>query len=113
VECPQKIFEIGECAMKLIARDAVRVAGCIANSRVSFEDISSVACALVRSMGFEYKIQPASDSRFLEGRSATISVGGTKIGIMGEINPKVLNNWGIENPVVAFELSADKLMEKL
>ncbi len=112
VEYPQNIFEIGECAIKLMAKDTIKLAACIADSRVSFENISSVAGALMRSLGLEYKIQPVNDIRFVEGRAGVIVAGGDKVGAIGEIHPQVLNNWGLENPVAAFELNVDKLMEK-
>ena len=31
------------------------------------------------------------------------------VGILGEIRPKVLNSWEIENPVVSFEIDLEKL----
>ena len=111
VEYPQKVFEAGECVLGIMAKDMTKVAACIADSRVSYEDIASVLDALLRSLGLEYKVKPANDPRFIEGRAGIISLGGDKLGIVGEVSPKVLNNWGLENPAVAFELNITKLME--
>jgi phenylalanyl-tRNA synthetase beta chain len=111
VEYPQKVFEVGECVLGIMAKDMTKVAACIADSKVSYEDMASVLDALLRSLGLEYKVKPANDPRFIEGRAGTISLGGDRLGIVGEVSPKVLNNWGLENPAVAFELNVTKLME--
>jgi len=112
VECPQRIFESGECAIRLMAKDIIKLAACITDSGVSFEDVSSVLDALLRSLGLEYKVRAAHDPRFIEGRAGVIAVGGDRLGVIGEIHPQALNNWGLENPVVAFELNVSRLMEK-
>jgi len=31
---------------------------------------------------------------------------------LGEVNPRVLNNWEIENPVVGFEVDLDSIFKK-
>jgi phenylalanyl-tRNA synthetase beta chain len=111
VEYPQAVFESGECCLGIMAKDIMKLGACITNAKVSYEDISSVLDALLRSLELEYKIRPANDPRFIEGRSGTINIGGDKIGVVGEIHPRTLNNWGVENPVVAFELNVSKLME--
>jgi len=112
VEYPQKVFEAGECGIMLMAKDIIKLAACITDSSVSFEHISSILDALMRSLGVEYKIRQVHDPRFIEGRAGVIMVGGDKLGVIGELHPQVLNNWGLENPVVAFELNASRLMEK-
>jgi phenylalanyl-tRNA synthetase beta subunit len=33
------------------------------------------------------------------------------VGILGEIHPKILNAWKLENPVAAFELNMDKIVK--
>ncbi len=112
VEYPQMIFESGECAIRLMAKDIIKVAACMTDSRVSFEDMYSNLDALLRSLGLEYNIRAAHDPRFIAGRVGLITVGGDKLGVIGEVHPQVLNNWNLENPVVAFELNVGRLMEK-
>ena len=41
---------------------------------------------------------------FIPGRVGKIVVEGEAIGIIGEIHPAVLEKWGMEMPVVVFEL---------
>ena len=38
---------------------------------------------------------------------------GRKIAYLGEINPKVLENWNLEMPVAALELNLSELFELL
>jgi phenylalanyl-tRNA synthetase beta chain len=40
----------------------------------------------------------------MEGRRADIIVNGTKVGVMGEIFPQVIVNFGLGQPVVGFEI---------
>jgi phenylalanyl-tRNA synthetase beta subunit len=35
----------------------------------------------------------------------------TEVGILGEVHPKVLTAWALENPVAAFELDVQKIIK--
>ena len=41
--------------------------------------------------------------------AATITVAGKQVGIMGEVHPQCLANWGIEMPCAVVELRLDAL----
>ena len=41
---------------------------------------------------------------FIPGRSGQILLDGQKVGVIGEVHPKVLSNWKIEVPVSVWEL---------
>ncbi len=47
------------------------------------------------------------------GRAAALTVGGKTLGILGELHPDVLENYGIEVKCCAFELSFDILFENI
>ncbi|MEM2576933.1 MAG: hypothetical protein QW476_03290, partial [Candidatus Bathyarchaeia archaeon] len=47
---------------------------------------------------------------FIEGRVGKIVINDVEVGLIGEIHPKVLEEWGLEVPVAAFELNATKLL---
>jgi phenylalanyl-tRNA synthetase beta chain len=51
----------------------------------------------------------ADHASFLQGRVATILIENGPVGIVGEMHPQVLENWGIQNPAVAFELEVEPL----
>ncbi len=46
---------------------------------------------------------------YIAGRCAEIYIGDKKAGIIGELHPVVLKNWGIEMPVAAFEMEMSAL----
>ncbi len=116
VEFPQKIFEVAEVveideAAETGTRTIKKLACAISNSSVSYEDVSSVLDALLRNLGIEYRLENCAHDSFIKGRAAEIRVK-TKngkseevIGMMGEIHPRVLNNWGLEKPLVGLELN--------
>ncbi len=111
-EIPQRIFEIGTCVIpderaETKYRDNNRLACGITARQVTYEEIASIVDALMRTIGINYKFKKAENPSFIKGRCAEIMVGGKTIGILGEINPQVLNNWEIENPVIGFEIDLD------
>jgi phenylalanyl-tRNA synthetase beta chain len=117
VEYPQKIFEVGDVVLineekETMTEDEKRLACCIANSKVSYEEISSLLDAVLKNLGFNYKLKKAEHKSFIDGRVAEVFVEKEKIGLVGEISPQVLENWGIEMPVAAFEISLKKLFKK-
>ena len=44
------------------------------------------------------------DPAFLEGRRAVIFSDGNEVGILGEVHPDVISNFGLQHPTVGFEL---------
>jgi phenylalanyl-tRNA synthetase beta chain len=45
-----------------------------------------------------------NDPAFLEGRRAAILSDGRKIGVLGEMHPNVISNFGLQQPTVGFEM---------
>ena len=111
VEYPQRIFELGECAVR--EEDNVfnktKLSACISNSAAGYQDIASVVDGLLRETGITYELKPVTNASFIPGRCAEILCNGKKVGIIGEIHPKVLNNWQLEKPVAAMEINLTKL----
>ncbi|MFQ5815799.1 MAG: phenylalanine--tRNA ligase subunit beta [Candidatus Hydrothermarchaeaceae archaeon] len=114
VEYPQRIYEVGDVLAldqkaETRARNVKRLACAITNSTVSYEDTASVLDSLLRNLGMEYRLVRAKHGSFIEGRAAEVSIKGKRAGVIGEIHPMVLTAWGLEKPVVAFELALDAL----
>jgi phenylalanyl-tRNA synthetase beta chain len=111
VAYPQKIFETGDC----ITRDGSKVdevtklAGITCHAEASFTEARASLDALLSNLGVNAQLTNAEHGSFVEGRAAAIRVAGVQVGIMGEIHPQVLENWGIQNPAAAFELNAKML----
>ncbi|WP_258084666.1 phenylalanine--tRNA ligase subunit beta [Thermococcus thermotolerans] len=108
-EYPQRIFEVGKVTLidesretKTVSESKLAVA--LAHPRVTFTEAKEILESVMRHLGFEYALEEIEHPSFIEGRVGRIVVDGKVIGIIGEIHPAVLENWGIEMPVAAFEL---------
>jgi phenylalanyl-tRNA synthetase beta chain len=58
---------------------------------------------LLGNLGLKGKVTKASNASFIKGRVANLSIGAQRLGVIGEIHPLVLVNFGVEAPCVAFE----------
>jgi phenylalanyl-tRNA synthetase beta chain len=114
---PHRIFEIG----KTVVRDHTENYGSrtyntlgflIADREAGFNEVDAHVLALFYYLSLEPTLSPVEDPRFIAGRAAEISVNGKRVGIMGEIHPRVLSNWGIEMPCAAVELRLDLMREE-
>lgn len=112
---PQKIFEVGDISriddnLETRTTREIFLSGTIIHSKADFVEIKSNVEAVLKALGVsKYKLETAEHPSFFEGRCAKIMVKSKKIGIFGEIHPEVLNNFELENPVVAFEIEIEKL----
>ena len=109
---PHHIFEVGEVCV--IARDdlyGTRTEICLAaleaHADANLSGIQSHLEALAYYLGFDYSLTPSEHPTFLPGRSGEIRLDGNGFGIIGEIHPEVLENWGVSVPVSAFEVNID------
>lgn len=118
VDYPHKIFEVGDVVIidekqETKTKTMKKLACVITDTKVGYEDISSCIDALMRNLGIAYKIKPIENPSFISGRVGEIFVDNNFIGIIGELNPGVLNNWGLEKPCIAFELNVDEIFRIL
>lgn len=111
VEYPQRVFELGDCIVRngSEVKEIVKLAGITCHAEASFTEAKASVEALAANLGLQCQIGEVGHSSFLEGRAASVSSGGKEIGIVGELHPQVLENWGIQNPAAAFELDAQEL----
>ena len=117
VEYPQKIFEIGDAVLideskETKTADRRKIGCAIADTKVSYQEISSLLDALLSNMGVKYKLKATDHPSFVNGRVAGVLVDGKPIGIIGEVHPSVLENWNVEMPVAGFELDLDLIEKK-
>ncbi len=121
VEFPQKIFELGKVTLldktrETKTRDEEWLAAATTHANASFSEIKSALDAFFMNFGVEWQIKTTSDPSFIEGRVGAVMVNGVDVGVLGEVNPQVLEAWKLENPVAAFEINMhrvvkDKLMK--
>ena len=114
VEYPQKIFEIGDAIVideskETKTKDVGKLACAIADSNVGYQEISSALEGYFSGLGIRYELKAIEHSSFIKGRVAGIFVDGKQVGVIGEMNPVVLENWKLEIPVAAFEVNLESI----
>jgi phenylalanyl-tRNA synthetase beta chain len=114
VEYPQRLYEVGDCTVWNLSlpnrvEDVHKLACVSAHSRANFTEIKSVLEPLMMNLGFQFTLRPVNHPSFLDGRAGSILIGDQEVGVIGEIDPQVVENWKLENPIAAMELNLDQL----
>lgn len=117
-EYPQRIFEAGDVLIpdssaETGAAAQRKIAIGLSGPKVSYEHLSPVIDALFSELGISYSLKKSRHSSFIEGRCADIYVGKENIGMIGEIDPSVINNWKLEKHVVAAEIDLEPVIKSL
>jgi phenylalanyl-tRNA synthetase beta chain len=111
---PQRMFEIDN----VVALDASAETGAAEYRKVALAEIGresgfatarSVVDALLRELGWQAEYQAVDHSTFVPGRAAEVTVSGKPIGVLGEVHPEVLTNFGLTYPVVLAELMLERV----
>ena len=115
VEFPQKIFELGKITVpdetrETKTRDEEWLAAAVTHPNSGYSEIKACLDAFFTNIGVSWQIKPTLDTSFIEGRVGAIIVEGNEIGLVGEINPLVLEAWKLENPIAAFEVNLQPLL---
>jgi len=113
VQYPQKLFEVGDCTTwdaNSQPKDDRKLCCVSAHARANFTEMKSILQTLLANLGIDFAIQSTNNASYLDGRVAIISVNKTEVGIIGEVHPRVIRNWNLENPVVAMELNISTLL---
>ena len=112
---PHNIFETGKTALindeENYGVSTINSLGFLtADKEANFNKVSSQVSALFFYLSKDYTLEETEDPRFIPGRCANIVSDGKVVGIMGEIHPLVLENWGIGMPCTASEVNLDRIM---
>jgi len=110
---PQKLFETGTVfSYGNPINETTNLAGISAHQDATFTEIKSILQSALKT-GFNLEIETKTSSHpiFEEGRTASISINGKTIGMIGEINSKTVENYKIRVPVVGFEIFLSGLIE--
>ncbi len=115
-EYPQDIFEIGKTAHidkgeNTGVKEEDHVACALCYAKAGYNEIKSKLQSLCLNFGKLDKLRTVAVDHpsYIAGRCAEIYIGDNKAGIIGELHPVVLRNWGIEMPVAAFEMEMSAL----
>jgi len=63
----------------------------------------------MRDSGAKYNIKNKDYPAFVKGRCASVLCNSKEIGFFGELHPKTISEFGLEYPIIAFEIQADLL----
>lgn len=113
IEFPQKLFEEG----LINSRKGENILECNGIALVSSHENTNYTEArqaldlIMKCFGLHYDIEETEHNSFIEGRVGRAIVKGKKVAYLGELNPQVLENWGLEMPVAALELNLSELFE--
>ena len=114
---PHRIFEVGKVVVKdptenYGSRTHNTLAFLVSDREAGFNEVDAHVLAFFYYLTVEPQLAPLEDPRFIPGRAAEIRVRGKKVGVMGEVHPQCLENWGIQMPCAAVELSLDLVREE-
>lgn len=115
---PQRIFEVSDVVrvnrrLETMVERRLHVAAVTCHSTANYTEAKAYCEALLANLSLEdWQIRETKHPSFLSGRTSMIIYRNRSIGILGEINPQVLNNFQIENPAAAFEIDLEPLMPR-
>ncbi len=107
---PQRMFEIDNVvelddSAETGAAEYRKVALAEIGRESGFATARSVIDALLRELGWQAEYRANEPPTFVSGRAAEIVVCGKAIGVLGEVHPEVLSNFGLTYSVALAELT--------
>jgi phenylalanyl-tRNA synthetase beta chain len=113
---PQKIFEgafvvLPDKETDVKARNEMHFCALITDQTVTFTQIKQILDALLRTKGITASIKAKEHPSFIKGRCGEVFIGKKSVGLIGELHPQVITNFGLQNPVACFEINIEPLKE--
>jgi phenylalanyl-tRNA synthetase beta chain len=111
---PVRLFEIDN----VIALDDAAETGAAEKRHVALVEIGeesgyatarSVTDAVLRELGWQAQYAAVEHPTFISGRAAQVIVAGAPIGILGEVHPQVLTDFGLAHPVALAEITLERV----
>ena len=127
-EGPFRLFEVGRVFQPRpgeLPHEQEMVSGILVGRRwepswledsesLGFYDAKGVVEGLLQRLGVAAEYEPGQDPYFRPGRCAGVAAEGIELGVLGEVQPAVAENFDIRAESVAFfELHVDALLEAL
>jgi phenylalanyl-tRNA synthetase beta chain len=112
---PQKLFAcdfvvVENKSLDILSENRLHLAAVIANSKITFTEISSTLLALVKLIGKDLKLKEKEYPFYIKGRSAAVFIDDMEVGHIGEFLPDVLKNHNYTMPVCGFEIDLFRLV---
>jgi phenylalanyl-tRNA synthetase beta chain len=117
VEFPQRIFELGKVTLldktkETRTREEYWLAAATTHPNANFSEIKSALDSFMANFGVKWQLEETVHASFIDGRVGKVIVGSLEVGVVGEVNPVVLEAWKLENPAAAFELNFGRVLEQ-
>jgi phenylalanyl-tRNA synthetase beta chain len=111
---PQRMFEIDNVvelddSAETGAAEYRKVALAEIGRESGFATARSVADAMLRELGWQAEYKSVEHLSFVPRRAAEVFVGGQPIGVVGEVHPEVLSNFGLTYPVALAEITLQRV----
>ncbi len=112
---PINLFEASDVVLldeksDVKSRNETRLSCISCSSETDFTRMRSVLDALMRALGLDYELKKSGHKSFVKGRAGDIYINKNNVGIIGELHPQVIKNFGAELPITALELNVEELM---
>jgi len=80
---------------------------------IDFFDAKGALENLLKQLGLKASFEVSDDEILFPGRGANIIVEGDKVGIIGDLHPKVAQAFELSNTICLIEVDVEKLLDKL
>ncbi|MEE8132645.1 MAG: phenylalanine--tRNA ligase subunit beta [Nitrososphaerales archaeon] len=111
---PQIIFEVG----KVFATDRSdlkeywNIAAAMAHKATDYTEAKSYLQATLKSLlNIDVETRTANNPMLTDGRSAEIIFNDKKVGIVGEVNQRIIDNFKLRVPVSVFEINISEVLK--
>lgn len=103
---PQKLFETGTVFSKgEPIKESISIACVSAHKDAGYTEIKSALQSLLKTdSNIECKTKTAVNPMFAAGKMADVVINGKKVGVVGEIDPTVAENFKMRVPLSGFEI---------
>ncbi len=113
-EYPQKIFGTGlifkeNPKTETGIEEDCRLAVLLCHAKTDYTEVKQILDYVLRMLEMQYEVHAAEHQSFIPGRVSRVRVKNKGIAYMGELHPKVLQSFGIEQPVAALEINLTQL----
>ncbi len=104
---PYRLYEIGKVFRIDSGKvsESTNISFVSEHAKANFSEAMAIAENILSFTGIAYSIEECEDGSFINGRCVKIVANGKNIGMLGEIHPKILENFRLDEPVVAGEIS--------
>ena len=109
---PYNLFEI-DSAFSISGgalHEDMRICAVSTDSKANFNDAKALFLSIDSAFGMGLSLSAASHGSFIQGRCAYVKKGEKTVGILGELHPKVLSGFKIEEPTTCLEINLSELL---